>query len=948
MVTNTNAAFYDLPFFEMCNQAPTASSALAAMTTREEGTDRFIYYMASGLFYRYDTVADTFQQLATPLVAPVTAVAIRYTNRRGFHGRVLAATSTTVTIPGTRGATLDGVTLSTLSGTGAGQDRVLTYTGETVYEAGVLTAAAVNVITDSTKKWQVNQYAGYMVGITFSTDVTQYKKILYNDATNLYVSDATLQPHDPWGNQPYIAVAPYALPIVTAGTQSHYVIVASTFTVPAWTTTPDYTTFFTTQTGGIYLVSSAAAAPFFTLQYYDVYHDAWQTKTVPQSLILAALGTDFCIERTGKIGGALLTKVGTVSSGTRTLTDSGQAMTVGVWDNHRLFISGGTGAGQTRRIVWNTATVFTIERNWDTAPDSTSTYEVWPDFNRVFLGGGAAAALFAYNAEGDTWMQGQEFDYGITSTITCTMNGWQPVGVTSGTRIALGVQTVASAPTAGGTLYVIGDVLTCAVGGAGAQFVVTGIAAGGIVTSIALINAGTTTGYTVATGQATTGGTGSGCTISITAVGPTANIVTASAFWAKRGDTVTFNGCTDSTWNAAYTITGVSAVTTTTCTFSVTTTAAATMAATLTQSTVLICDAAKNWIVNEHVGRLVHLMVSGVAPTSQIRWITANTANTLTVTAITAAVNGTSKYTIYDAKVFGVDDQRKETAMQGYGPASGGSTTTLVDSSKNWVPNQWAGYLFKIEAGTGYGSGRISIISNTNNTLTYATQSFTPDATTHYEIADTWGLATAGAASTLTETTTKNWVVNQWAGKRVRLTAGTLSGTETPTTSNTATALTLTGTPDTTTSYAILSVPVTSTGTCLIWTWGASKAINKHSIYRPRGGGANTWDIYDIPSQKWTFGTYFDPQSEPFNTGSSYAYDGTDTILASRSGSSTAIRIFAYNLNTNKFYGKCTTTMIQGTAHIGNFMEVVTSVDNIDYVYCLQNSGTLLSRAVLF
>ena len=66
----------------------------------------------------------------------------------------------------------------------------------------------------------------------------------------------------------------------------------------------------------------------------------------------------------------------------------------------------------------------------------------------------------------------------------------------------------------------------------------------------------------------------------------------------------------------------------------------------------------------------------------------------------------------------------------------------------------------------------ITIISNTETTLTYATQSFTPDATTFYEIYDQWGLATAGSTVSITETG-KNLAVNASAGKRVAIYAGT-------------------------------------------------------------------------------------------------------------------------------------------------------------------------------
>jgi hypothetical protein len=46
------------------------------------------------------------------------------------------------------------------------------------------------------------------------------------------------------------------------------------------------------------------------------------------------------------------------------------------------------------------------------------------------------------------------------------------------------------------------------------------------------------------------------------------------------------------------------------------------------------------------------------------------------------------------------------------GTATGGSTTTLVDSGKAWTTNAWAGYRVKITAGAAAGS-YIVIASNT-------------------------------------------------------------------------------------------------------------------------------------------------------------------------------------------------------------------------------------------
>ena len=952
-MANNNKQTVDLPFFELCNQAPTATSATSAMCTSDDGSNRYIYYLTGSTFYRYDTVADTWQQLANPNTAPSVTVAMKYSMIRGFHGRVISATSTTVTIPGLRGPTLDGKTLRIISGTGDSQERTLTYTGETVHDDGIITAVySTNLgITDSTKRWRVNQWVGYMVGITFGTDNTQYKKIIYNDSTTLYVSDVNLQPHDPWNNQSYLATTPYALPVAS---NSHYQIISSTYSVSSWTTIPDATSYFTTLTGGIYLLSSAAGAPFFTLQYYDVIHDSWVTKTVPQSLILAALGTDFTTERLPRVGTGYTSNIGSLSSTSRTLQDSTQALTNDRYANHRILITGGTGAGQSRRIVGHTTNTYTVERSWETNPDNTSTYQVHNDYNKLFLGGGAASALFAYNPEFDYWMQGQDFDSGICANISVKMNGWIPLGVTSGTIIASGVRAVNPVPTAGGSGYAVGDYLTCSVGGTGAQVRVTSISPGGVVTGIQLVHSGTGTGFTTGTGRATTAttGTGTGCTIEITSVGETALITTASAHWFKTGDSVTFAGTTNSSWNTSYSVLGVpySAGSPPT-TFCLVSNVGANMTATASQSATTIVDSSKNWVVNEHVGRLVHLNVAGTAPTSQIRWITANTATTLTVASITAGVNGTSKYAIYDSKVFGVDDQRKPSNQRGYGYATSGSTTSLTDSSKSWIPNQWAGYLFKIETGTGYGSGRISITSNTETTLNFTTQSFTPDTTTKYEIADTWGLMTAGALNSVTETTTKNWTASQWIGKRIRITAGTSLGQEASITANTATNITATLTaPDATSSYAILAIPARGAGITLLNNFGSTDSQKRgRYLFYPRGGGSNTFDIYDVTTGRFLFGYFVSPQAELFTTGSSYAYDGANKIYFSRSTTGSVIRVFAYDIDRNTFDGAMTTTITQSTAHIGNLMEIVDDpTGDYTYLYFLQNTGTLLVRALIF
>lgn len=73
---------------------------------------------------------------------------------------------------------------------------------------------------------------------------------------------------------------------------------------------------------------------------------------------------------------------------------------------------------------------------------------------------------------------------------------------------------------AAGTNYLVGDIITVIQGGASnGQLKVTSIGGGGAVTGLALITGSQGTGYSIASGLATSGGSGSGLTVNITAIG---------------------------------------------------------------------------------------------------------------------------------------------------------------------------------------------------------------------------------------------------------------------------------------------------------------------------------------------------------------------------------------------------------------------------------------------
>jgi hypothetical protein len=143
---------------------------------------------------------------------------------------------------------------------------------------------------------------------------------------------------------------------------------------------------------------------------------------------------------------------------------------------------------------------------------------------------------------------------------------------------------------------------------------------------------------------------------------------------------------------------------------------------------------------------------------------------------------------------FSIERTTENSSIWERGTATGGSTTTLVDAAHGvdaaaWRTNQWAGYWVFVYSGTAAGQIR-QIASNTGTTLTWSTAGTAPDTTSRYLILGfDAGTATAGAASTLTDST-KAWATNRWANYDLRILHGTGRGQTRTIASNTATVIT--------------------------------------------------------------------------------------------------------------------------------------------------------------
>lgn len=246
--------------------------------------------------------------------------------------------------------------------------------------------------------------------------------------------------------------------------------------------------------------------------------------------------------------------------------------------------------------------------------------------------------------------------------------------------------------------------------------------------------------------------------------------------------------------------------------------------ATGAQSSTTLQDTSKTWVVNQWAGRTVSI-ISGTGA-GQTRTITSNTATILTVSVAwgTIPVAGSSLYQIsginlqVSGKPRGSHGWKSNAAVSllGVGTHTNlylytdglltditpfGLTTGAADGL--FVSGNYGSGAF----GSGYygtGSGALTLtppatwqLDNFGELLVGSLSSdgrifqASVNGAVAVLLQEESGTATGAQTSTTLQDTSKTWVVNQWAGRTVTITAGTGSGQTRTITSNTATILTV-------------------------------------------------------------------------------------------------------------------------------------------------------------
>ena len=933
----------DLPNWDYMRMAPAVSSAIACSCCADNSNfhpqhGRYIYYLlAATLFYRYDTWTDDYQLLTAPPIAPATWASIRFAGSMGVEGLALAGGPDTITLPGYSGQVLKSFDIRIIGGTGMGQRRQITAVAEPViHDTGVATAVGNTLggitISDSTKVWKVNQWAGYQVRIAFGAGIGQVRRILYNSTTALYLGDVSIYAQNNWANPGIFAPAISA----TAGAQSSYAIESSVATVDEpWETQPDATSSFRIESGMLVLASSAAATPFYTLQYYDVATDTWYIRTA-NTLNVAAVGTDGTLERCTE--NSTIWDRGTASGGTATtMVDATKSWKVNQWapvDGQPYYarIFSGTGEGQLRAIVSNTENTLT----WalaGTPPDTTSDYLI----DGFDSGTATSAAPMSLTDTTKTWPVDRWNNYAVR--ITHGTGKGQLVPIISSTATGLNLSRPwLITPDATSTYCIQADTdkLYLMLGGNAATLIHN--SEDDLATYGRLLDSGVariaSVQYDSRKAIAITSATHST---------NTATITTAIAHCLKPGMSITVRGMTDANFNTTATIIATPATNTFTYAMAGT---PATDAVAGAQSTTTLCDKTKAWTLNQWAGYMCYMTVSAVtgasgAATGQVLQIASNTADTLTfVGAGTAPLNGVSRYVITPRAPIGALDHGLATGTQ--------STTTLQDTNK---------------AGTFTGSITIG-----TNVLTVSTTPlgllFPGTAVTHASIpvgavilsqltgpvggAGTYTISANATATVTGGTVTYGWVVNAFAGRKVKFLGGTGQAQEltvTANTNNTLTFATATAPVTLITSYAILQAPVRGVGIELSWFFGLSNpSLRGKFMVIARGGGLYGFDRLDVTTDRWSI-LPVSPQNQLLTTGSMYAYDGADRFYFTLNNTQWC---YYLDLLTNTIHGAGMFPANPGTAIIGNRMEVYSIEDGAKYLWINRHSGQECFRQLLY
>ena len=286
--------------------------------------------------------------------------------------------------------------------------------------------------------------------------------------------------------------------------------------------------------------------------------------------------------------------------------------------------------------------------------------------------------------------------------------------------------------------------------------------------------------------------------------------------------------------------------------------------------------------------------------------------NTWTSLAVLPATIGTDAKLVATPSI--VEGDFKSFAS---GTVTSATATTLVNTGKTWTTGQWVNSQVRITGGTGAGQIR-TITANDGTSLTVATWTTTPDATSTYVIEGNdnflYLFGNAAVAAYRYDIAANTWSTLSPVAARAGAPGAGLS------------------------AHWIHSSSESD------WTNESAIQIGRY-IYSFRGGATVSLDRYDIAGNTWSVVNY-GPATETFTTGTKYTlHDDKLYIQKDATG-----RWFVFNIPKLDMDPWSTMLYPQGAALVGDTAFDCSYTDgatDIFYVYMLLNTSSILLRQMV-
>lgn len=251
--------------------------------------------------------------------------------------------------------------------------------------------------------------------------------------------------------------------------------------------------------------------------------------------------------------------------------------------------------------------------------------------------------------------------------------------------------------------------------------------------------------------------------------------------------------------------------------------------------------------------------------------------------------------------------------------ATGGTSTTLVNSGKTWTTNAWANFQVRIISGTGAGQFRTISSSNATTLTVSSAWAITPDATSKYVIEGNddylYLLGNNSATMYRYSISANSWTVL------------------TPTTARSG-------------------APVA--GMSAHWVYAvedprfndADGTLNGRYIYSFRGTNA-ILDRYNIAANAWENDIAYAPKTDTFASGTSWAY--SENYIYSMQAATG--RLLKFNIAEQRMEPCSQLFYTQSTTHIGDRLFDAVYVDGstkLRWLYYITSNQTTLFRMLLF